>query len=204
MNDAKDLARTARRNAILDVAEEIFLQEGYAAASMSAIAQKVGGSKATLYNYFSSKEDLFSACVLRRCEYNRAEIYSLAPDDEDFRAALTRLGKNYVNVVMSETNLRHFRLIAAEAERTPEFGQIFYETGPATGVRMFAELLTRECEKGRLRIDDIELAAHQFISMCQNKLLKARLCGALPEPSQEEVAHMVESAITVFLKAYAA
>ena len=38
-----------RRSEILDVAGEIFLDQGYAAASMSAIAARLGGSKGTLY-----------------------------------------------------------------------------------------------------------------------------------------------------------
>ena len=40
---------------MLDIARAAFLREGYAAASMSEIAAKVGGSKATLYSYFPSK-----------------------------------------------------------------------------------------------------------------------------------------------------
>ncbi|MGH6965637.1 MAG: TetR/AcrR family transcriptional regulator, partial [Phenylobacterium sp.] len=46
------LDRDARREAILDVAQEVFLEEGFANASMSTIAARLGGSKGTLYNYF--------------------------------------------------------------------------------------------------------------------------------------------------------
>ena len=48
--------RDVRREGILDVARGVFLSEGYATASMSTIAAKLGGSKGTLYNYFKSKE----------------------------------------------------------------------------------------------------------------------------------------------------
>ena len=56
-----------RRQAILEVAREVFLQEGYAAASMSVIAARVGGSKAPLYSYFPSKEQLFGARIWAEC-----------------------------------------------------------------------------------------------------------------------------------------
>ena len=51
----RTLARDARRQAILDIARESFVTDGFAATSMSAIAVRLGGSKGTLYNYFRSK-----------------------------------------------------------------------------------------------------------------------------------------------------
>src|SRR6201996_3357841 len=64
-----DLSRgDAKRRAILDVASEVFLAQGYAATSMSEIAARVGGSKGTLYNYFRSKEELFSAFIADVCQ----------------------------------------------------------------------------------------------------------------------------------------
>ena len=54
-----------RRSAIMDCAEDIFLEEGFQAASMSAIAARLGGSKGTLYNYFESKEELYAAVIER-------------------------------------------------------------------------------------------------------------------------------------------
>ena len=47
---------------------EAFLAEGYAETSMSSVAAKVGGSKATLYNYFKSKEELFAAFMIDTCQ----------------------------------------------------------------------------------------------------------------------------------------
>ena len=48
--------RDQRREAILQVAREVFFEYGYSAASMSTIAARLGGSKGTLYNYFKNKE----------------------------------------------------------------------------------------------------------------------------------------------------
>ncbi|MBO4789433.1 MAG: TetR/AcrR family transcriptional regulator, partial [Oxalobacter sp.] len=52
-----------KRNAILKVARELFNEKGYHKTSMSEITEKVGGSKATLYGYFKSKEMLFQAVM---------------------------------------------------------------------------------------------------------------------------------------------
>ena len=204
MPEAKTLlGRDARREAILDAASEVFLEEGYAAASMSTIAARVGGSKATLYTYFKSKEELFEAYVHRHCSWLRGETFALLADSEDVATALTRLGVSYLSMVMSDYNLRHFRMITAEAERSPKIGQIFYKSGPEAGASRLAGFLERAQADGLLSIDDAMRAAHQFTALCQNRLLKARLCAAAEEPSQREVEAEVASAVKVFLAAYA-
>ncbi|MBI1361141.1 MAG: TetR family transcriptional regulator [Alphaproteobacteria bacterium] len=196
-------ARDARREAILDVARDVFLEEGYAAASMSTIAARVGGSKATLYNYFRSKEELFEAYVRRHCAWQQGEIFALAADEEDIGTALTRLGKSYLRMVMSDYNLRHFRMITAEAERSPEIGQAFYQSGPESGAALLAGFLEDARKAGHLKLDDPLRAAHQFTALCQNRLLKARLCAAAGEPTEDEITAEVASAVRLFMAAYA-
>jgi AcrR family transcriptional regulator len=48
---------------MIDTAESVFAERGYAAASMDDIAERVGVSKPMLYEYFSSKEGLLLACI---------------------------------------------------------------------------------------------------------------------------------------------
>jgi AcrR family transcriptional regulator len=205
MTETKTLsARDARREAILDAARDAFLEEGFAATSMSTIAARVGGSKATLYTYFKSKEDLFDAYVKRHCAWQRDAMYALPADGEDIEAALKRLGRNYLRTVMSDYSLRHFRMITAEAERSPEIGQNFYAAGPANGIRLLSEMLTEANERGQLKLDDAQAAAHQFLALCQNRMLKARLCAAMGEPTEAEVVREVDNAVRVFMAAYGA
>ena len=51
----------AQRQAILRAAIEVFLERGYANASIDAIVARAGGSKATVYAYFPTKVQLFAA-----------------------------------------------------------------------------------------------------------------------------------------------
>jgi AcrR family transcriptional regulator len=197
-------ARDARREAILDAARDAFLEEGFAATSMSTIAARVGGSKATLYTYFKSKEELFDAYVRRHCAWQKEKMYALPAEGEDIEAALTRLGRNYLRTVMSDFSLRHFRMITAEAERSPEIGRSFYEAGPASGVKILAGFLSDARDRGQLRFDGPEPVAHQFLALCQNRMIKARLCAAMGEPSEAEIATEVDRAVRVFLAAYGA
>lgn len=63
----------ARRLLILQAAKAAFEEPGYEQASMSDIAARGGGSKATLYNYFKSKDELFQA-LMAICNRVRAVL----------------------------------------------------------------------------------------------------------------------------------
>jgi AcrR family transcriptional regulator len=196
------LDRDARREAILDVAEAVFLEQGFAAASMSEIAARLGGSKGTLYNYFRSKDELFEAYVQRRCVMNLDEIYALDPEGESVRETLRRVGHAFLSRVLSDANLRHFRLIVAEAEREPEFGRMFYEMGPRRSELRLAERMSVWAAKGLIAAPDPERAAQHYLGLCQNCYFKARLCNYVPELTEAQVETEVAAAIEAFLKAY--
>ncbi|HWU79309.1 MAG TPA: TetR/AcrR family transcriptional regulator [Caulobacter sp.] len=203
MLDAKPrLDRDARREAILDVAAEVFLEEGYDAASMSTIATRVGGSKSTLYNYFKSKEEIFEAHIERYCGWQRDAMFGLLDDGADLKTALTNLGRRYLTNVLSDRNMRHFRLIVAAAERSPDLGKAFYEAGPRRGAVILGDFLARMRAEGHIRAADPVVAAHQFIGLCQNRLLKARLSNYIGEPTPAEVNAEVAAAVDTFLAAF--
>lgn len=203
MQDTKPrLNRDARREAILDVARDVFLKEGYANASMSTIAARLGGSKGTLYNYFKNKEQLFAAYVVRHCAWQRDAMFEISSEIDDIRAALTKVGRTYLSIVLSDFSMANFRVIVAEAERTPEIGQAFYETGPKSGGLLLGAILQKAADTGQLKLADPVHAAQQFIGLCQNRLMKARLCNAMAEPTAAEIDGEVLPAVDVFLAAY--
>ena len=205
MQDVKPrLDRDARREAILDVASDVFLEEGYANASMSTIAARLGGSKGTLYNYFKNKEQLFAAYVVRHCAWQRDAMFEIESDLSDIREALIKTGRIYLSIVLSDFSMANFRVIVAEAQRTPEIGQAFFEAGPRSGAKLLGATLQKAVDSGQLEIDDPVHAAQQFIGLCQNRMLKARLCNAMAEPTPEEIDREVLPAVKVFLAAYGA
>jgi AcrR family transcriptional regulator len=59
------MTRAERERQMLDVAEEVFAEQGYGAVSMEEIAVRVGLSKPMLYEYFGSKEGLLLATIAR-------------------------------------------------------------------------------------------------------------------------------------------
>ena len=197
------VSEAARRSAILDCADQVFLEVGFQAASMSVIAARFGGSKGTLYNYFASKEDLFLACVQRHCQTVQEQMSSLYSEGGSPREVLQRLGRRYVAFVSSEDTVRKFRMIVAEAERAPDLARGFYETGPARGAEMLAAYLQQAMADGALKTADPMRAARQFLALCYTHLSKARLCNVAPAPDEAAIAEDVEEAVRIFLASYA-
>ena len=204
MQATKRLDRDARREAIIDVAQEVFLDEGFAAASMSTIAARLGGSKGTLYNYFKSKDELFSAYVERRCLWRQDEVFARQPGESP-PEALRRIARSFLAHVISEPILRNFRLIVAEAERTPQIGLIFYESGPRRGTQRLADFLSKLEGDGVLDLDGDPLgAAQHLLGLVQSPTFKGRLCNAIPELTSRQIDDEAARGVRAFLRAYGA
>jgi len=63
--ERKEREKEKRRKDILDAAERVFFRQGVEKATMDDVAQEAELSKATLYLYFSSKEEIYFAIYLR-------------------------------------------------------------------------------------------------------------------------------------------
>ena len=61
----KDLEKRQR---ILEVARQLFLQHGYHGSSMDHIAKDAHVTKLTVYNHFQDKANLFSCAIEETCE----------------------------------------------------------------------------------------------------------------------------------------
>ncbi|MET3890605.1 AcrR family transcriptional regulator [Bosea sp. OAE506] len=193
-----------KRRQILDGAQAIFHAQGFDAASMNEIAAAAGVSKGTLYVYFEDKEHLFIALIEREREKHRQHMYHALAEHPDLAHALTGFGINLVRLVTDPFALSAHRIVLGVAERMPELGREFYERGPLLGGQRLAAFLERRIAAGELAIADPVLAAAQFADLCQSTLLRPRLFNAERRPPTEaEIAHVVDAAVTMFLARYA-
>lgn len=198
------LDKDARREAILDVAQDVFLEDGYAGASMSEIASRLGGSKGTLYNYFRSKEELFSAFVERRCYWHQETIFGDAREDGDVAETLRGIAKSYLLATLSDTSVRVLRLIVAEAERAPEIGRSFYENGPKRGHERLGRMIAGWAKAGLLNVEDPLGAAQFFLGMSKGRLHMPRLLNHRPELTEAEAEFEADRAVSAFMRTFGA
>lgn len=110
----KEREREAHRREILDAAEKVFIARGYHTATVEQIAQEADFSVGTLYNFFKSKEEMYSKVL---------EKISI-----DFRADFDAQVVEEGDAVLALENLIRLRLSHFEAHRG--FFRVFLETSP--------------------------------------------------------------------------
>jgi AcrR family transcriptional regulator len=192
----------AKRRQIIEGAREAFLERGFDAASMNDIARIAGVSKGTLYVYFQNKEQLFQAICSEECQSHAESLFNFDADESDVEATLTRIGIDFVTLVCQSEKASSARTVIAIAERMPEIGRAYYETGPARGIALLSDYLKKKVKQGVLAIDDCEVVAAQLIEALLAPLFKPILFNFGKPPTQERIRYVVGIAVRAFLAAY--
>jgi AcrR family transcriptional regulator len=195
---------SAKRSQIIDGARQVFLAQGFDGASMGEIARTAGVSKGTLYVYFASKEDLFQVVAYDECLAQAEQVFALDHADHDVEAVLTRLGTAFVKFLCQPERMAPVRTIMSISERMPDVGRRFYETGPATGMGRVAAYIEAQVAAGVLEVEDVDVAAAQFLESCTATIAKPILFGFGAAPTKDRIDHVVGIAVRTFLAAYRA
>ena len=120
--------RTEEKRAdIVRVASELFNELGYDRCSMATISERLGGSKATLYGYFCSKEELLRAVLQCQVASEFDRIMEEFHEQADLRAALIKLGIGYHNKRLSSLPVANIRAIVNQPPCS-KMGKEFYES----------------------------------------------------------------------------
>lgn len=187
-----------RREAILAAARDVFLERGYANASIDAVVERSGGSKATVYQLFGNKEGLLAALVADGAEELTQLVESL-PHEGALEDQLYDFARGYLGLVLRPERLALFRLVVGESGRAPEIGDIFYRSGPGACGRRFADFFRRAMTRGLLAPGDAERTAFQFIHSLRSDLYMQVLLNPTRAPTETEIAQHIDFVIRAFL-----
>lgn len=195
-----------RRAYILNAAGRVFLEQGFAGASIGDIARAGAGSKGTLYTYFSSKEEMFEEFMVSEIERRASITFELPEQANDPAKTLRALGIRYLDLITDPTVSALLRVVIAEAVRFPKIGHVFNEVGPKAAGAKLTEFIARCVEHGQLVIDSttLPMAASQFLRLCQVGIMQEFLLGVGPAPTRAEIERTVDAAVAMFMAAYKA
>ncbi len=188
-----------RRAAMIEAARDVFLAHGYEGAQMQAVALRACASKETLYRYFPNKAALFEAVIRSIADRLGAQVADPATD-MPVRQALESFGMSFLEGVLRSDALALHRLAISEAERFPELGRVFNETGPAAVRTRLTKYLAGAASNGSLKCADPEHAATLLLGALISDLQLRSLLGS-GAPNQDLTGHVAE-AVAMFLARY--
>ena len=190
---------TERREALLNAADELFLKYGFDGVSLDSLVAHVGGSKASIYQYFGCKKGLLVALVQRRheCFFNENSL----PTDlgkNTLREVLLDTAHKLFNAFSQPDKIDFMRLIVRESQRDPEIARIAYDLGPARGQSTMATILTQAHARGEINCPKPYESAIIFGGFLQH--IKWRLLiGLTPVEARMDINHFIEFSIDAFL-----
>ncbi|MER5307758.1 TetR/AcrR family transcriptional regulator [Streptomyces sp. NPDC002773] len=193
-----------RRQAILEGAFTVFARRGYAQACVKEVAAEAGVAKPTVYNHLNDKATLFRQAVRAAAQVELDErLAALEPLKEpgDLRAALEDVGHKLLRLHTDDRSCALRRLLYAEITQFPDLVDIVAEHGPHRLGQALADRLARLALAGRLRADDPDQAAEQFIALLTGPL-EARSRMGTRQLDDAELRQLARAAVRTFLAAF--
>ncbi|BAL94985.1 TetR/AcrR family transcriptional regulator [Rubrivivax gelatinosus] len=191
-----------RRQHIVNVAAGVFEEVGFDKASMAEIAQRVGGSKATLYNYFSSKEELFVAVMDRSAHRLMGSVFDHLERPGPLREVLVNIGVQYIEGLLSPDMVAFGRMAIAEGDRS-DVGRLVFEKGISKGWGKMRDFLAKLlAAQGRADVDAMTAAWH-FKALVESELREKRQLGVYRDmPPATTVRTTVSQGVDLWLRGY--
>lgn len=198
--DAEQLRQT-----IIDVATAMFLDQGYGATSIDAVAQQAHMSKRTFYHRFHDKAELFAAVVrdivsrLRPPETTGVNGMAVLFAEAELEETLLRVAKLLLRATLSPQAIALQRVILAEGSRFPELAAVAMGEGSRQeAVAHITALLERQRQAGRIGFDQLPFAAEQFLQMVMS-LPQRRAMGLGTPMSEVELDFWGRRTVRLFL-----
>jgi AcrR family transcriptional regulator len=199
--------RTERKQAaIVGAAAAVFLDTGYAGASMDEIAARSGVSKQTVYKHFASKEALFIAVISQMMGEADTAVHQALPavqNRKELEAFLLDYGVRLLTVALTPGLMQLRRLVIAEAQRFPELARDLYSRGAGRALEAMGTAFEKLAEKKLLAFDDAGIAAAQLNWLLMgDPVNRVMMLGNDALPDEKEIQRQVKAAIATFLAAF--
>lgn len=189
-----------KRTAVVRAAMELFLEQGYERTSLQQIGKRADVSTATLFKRFPTKAALFEAMV--------EDFWAVPPPcpdralSENPAIGLRKMGVSYAMLLRSPDMQAIYRLIISEAPRFPDLGRAVYERAKGPFLSRLQEYLSLQAAAGRLIVDDVEMAAEQFLAVITGQSFWPELVGPGCGGTKSDVENVVSEAVKLMLARY--
>lgn len=185
-----------RRAKLLQVAEGLFLERGYADVAMADIAERAMMSKRTLYAVFPTKAALFADVVRATLA---GDVPHEIPDGPGSPAeCLAGYLHGYALGMLSDRRIGLMRTLIAEAGRDPTLAEAFYDGSMRLGPQVLAAWIETRCAEGTMAVEDAREAGLMLFGMAVGHPHMMRLVGQ-HSPRDADLRARIDRAVHIFL-----
>ena len=163
--DFKTLDKSVRRQKIIDTAADLFQKKGYSSTTLDDVAKELGVSKAALYHYVSSKDELLSiiyAHTVKNIFMGTTEILGMdLPPEEKMRLFV----RNHIKNIIIKSLPMFFVFFSEENQLTEkDYQKIRKEKRKYN--RILEEIIEKGVSKGVFKKVDARLQSYAILGMC--------------------------------------
>ena len=196
---ASKVARGGSRESIVEAASRLFLQRGFGSVSMDDLAEAAGLARRTLYNQFTSKEEIFREMLLRVSGHLEDAFPAGIETQGDVEAVLRLVARMIMELHRRPEYLGFLRMVVADSRQFPWIAEEFAAIMDPQTERL-ARYVAHLTAMGVLECHNPTLAAHQFMGILNEFSLWPWMMGREGLPVSAEDA--VDETIRMFLQHY--
>ncbi len=189
---------------VIAAARKLFMEAGFGATSMDAIAAEANVSKRTVYSHFENKETLFAAVMMGICSELGGPDLVTEDLERKFgqppREVLQEFAHGMLRLVLSPAGLALFRVVLAESVKFPDLARLFWDTGPGAVAGHLSRYFAHLDETGVMSVKDPDRAALLFIGLVKSPYHLQLLFGLGEPPGVEEMESTADLMVDFFLE----
>lgn len=153
-NRRRSMRTERRRLEILDAAKKVFLDRDFGAVTIDEIAEAAAFSRATIYLYFKSKQDVYTGVLLRDMDTLISGLTGSLIRTDTVRNNLFRMATSYMNFFRNHPEYfatLSFYFFPGRREPLPEDASATIEARLAEGILSIEEAIKLGIERGEAR-----------------------------------------------------
>jgi len=194
--DRAEAVDPARMLELIEAAENVFLEKGYHAATMSDVAKAAGMSKKTVYTLIESKAELFDALVTHHQSMLEFPIPEPGWTTRDILIANVSVLARFL---LSPSQIAILRLIMAEYTRSPDLGRIFHRNRVMKAKSKLEACLADLATTHGYAVSQAKEMAAMLFGMALGEFHIGVLIGYRAAPSRQALDKRVRQAVDIFL-----
>ncbi len=191
-----------KKENILKAAQNLFHKRGFDGVTMDEIAKRAGVVKATLYNQFNDKENLFIEMMKSSIQGldSKVDVEELM-NGKNIEEILIDVGQRLILFLESDDVRNSQRLMIMQSSRHKKLAELFMENGPFRIQKIIAQILEKSKERGEISINNPSKKAGYFIMSLVNMNCFEMLMGLSKKRDKIQVRNDVVDVVKFFLRA---